>query len=967
MVLQSLCSLAVQCVVPVVVLVQHRAERILCTVPKEDPGRLRVHIGPHPAVCLSRTVLQHVFQNRRGAGCCRVQLDHLASSVVRIAQGPVVNGLTPARQALFRQISAQLALGPPGLCRIPAVGVGDLQRVPALEVAQHIVHVGRHAAAGARQLQRLVKGLHVLHLAQPVQSGCCRRIAVTVHAFRLFQADLLRRLFAHLPAPQHLLRPGLLLALRLRCFHAVGLPHRAVAAVHPVKGAFFHRDRLHHSLPVSSILRCQLNVSRPANGPHTRGTVSAYALTKGFCTVRCCFRGAFHTFPSVLNSILLAALCRHFPQHPPGSRSRARQLHPIGFLKSRAVCLVSGLRVEQPDGLACQAVTGRRFCKRLHSQVVRYGSSFRTVALSRRARRFQVSRAFFSPIRLHRHAKGPTIRGAVSAHALTEGFRFPCQLLPALVFLQRLLVFVLSGIPLHVAPQAGISRVHPGKPCAHSAAQCTGRAAGQPRFQRLNQRVRGKHGLGSFAVSQGRINGLVGVGLHKGLHGVVNAAGNGVGNCRMCRRKGRIPSQRPDLVCHSSRHGISGVVRAHGSCQISRTHAVDGPSCAKLGHAAHQRLACAFVLGRALAHGIRSALGTQHRQHRRRVDGSHGKVLCRAGRHALHGPLHIGQAALGRARQLLAPVVQLVAHALLRVDATLCFRSGNAAAHVLDLLPGKSLLQQVAGAVLGLVVHVSFHQLVIQVLLAGVPGKLCFQCFPVLAALPDVLSGLHQVLRTHQRGSGHGVRNAAHGVCRPPGQLLPLRDFFHGVQILPGLPDLRVRVPQLFQVRRAVGVAHLPLDSRGAEGVDATIPGAGPVSAGAGLGIAGIIALLFQQLVHKLLIPRLVKPLVGLVKGIRLAVLRIAVLQLLGLLSVPRSLPRRAHCHLLPVQLVAPVVHGIRKAQVVPCPVILQRRGVQVGARLLFLGLQCRTFFGHFFRRPWIAIVRHRVSRTAKG
>ena len=78
-----------------------------------------------------------------------------------------------------------------------------------------------------------------------------------------------------------------------------------------------------------------------------------------------------------------------------------------------------------------------------------------------------------------------------------------------------------------------------------------------------------------------------------------------------------------------------------------------------------------------------------------------------------------------------------------------------------------------------LVVHVSFHQLVIQVLLAGVPGKLCFQCFPVLAALPDVLSGLHQVLRTHQRGSGHGVRNAAHGVCRPPGQLLPLRDFFY--------------------------------------------------------------------------------------------------------------------------------------------------------------------------------------------
>ena len=246
MVLQSLCSLAVQCVVPVVVLVQHRAERILCAVPKEDPGRLSVYISSHPAVCLSRTVLQHVLHHRRGAGCRRVQLDHLAASVIRIAQGPLVNGLAPARQALLGQVSTQLTLGPPGLCRILAVGVGDLQRVPALEVAQHIVHVGRHAAAGARQLQRLVKVLHVLHLAQPVQRRCCRRIAVTVHALRLFQTDLLRRLFAHLPAPQHLLRPGLLLALRPRCFHAVGLPHRA--AVCFTQSTFFRGRRLHDRL-----------------------------------------------------------------------------------------------------------------------------------------------------------------------------------------------------------------------------------------------------------------------------------------------------------------------------------------------------------------------------------------------------------------------------------------------------------------------------------------------------------------------------------------------------------------------------------------------------------------------------------------------------------------------------------------------------------------------------------------------
>ena len=50
--------------------------------------------------------------------------------------------------------------------------------------------------------------------------------------------------------------------------------------------------------------------------------------------------------------------------------------------------------------------------------------------------------------------------------------------------------------------------------------------------------------------------------------------------------------------------------------------------------------------------------------------------------------------------------------------------------------------------------------------------------------------------------------------------------------------------------------------------------------------------------------------------------------QLLHGAGILLHLPRRAHCHLLPVQLVAPAVHGIRKAQVVPCPVILQRRGI---------------------------------------
>ena len=574
---------------------------------------------------------------------------------------------------------------------------------------------------------------------------------------------------------------------------------------------------------------------------------------------------------------------------------------------------------------------------------------FNTAALSRRARRFQVSRAFFSPIRLHRHAKGPHTRGAVSAHALTEGFRFPRQLLPALVFLQRLLVFVLSGIPLHVAPQAGISRVHPGKPCTHSAAQCTGRTAGQARFQCCKERILVEQRLGRFLVAHHSVNGFVGVGLHKGLHSIVRTAGNGVGNGRVGFPERLIAHLSAHPVRNGTGHRVLGVIRAHSLGKVGHTHAVDGPSCAKLCRCFQNsffRALPRFVTG---SHAVACAVGTQHRQHQRWVDGTHDQVLSRAGSSPVEEPPHIALACHSVRSQVFSGLVGIPAPLI---------QPFHAVAVVIRLVVELTTPDSFVGCPDELRVISCRFQLLVGVTPAlNTPDHLLFgtgrqgrgQCARVLpdCAFDIFLFSLQIALHTPS-----GPFAKAQVIVRlhvKPGPVDFVLGVAHLFQIAVHVPGVfqhrhythaaRVRC-QVVHARRKVCCAYSPAWQRGI----CHQPRQLPVPLGSILPVvhravnvhSDTVVPLFPQLLHG--------------AGILLHLLR------------------RAHCHLLPVQLVAPAVHGIRKAQVVPCPVILQRRGIQVGARLLLLGLQCRTFFGHFFRRPCIAfIVRHRVSRTAKG
>ena len=154
----------------------------------------------------------------------------------------------------------------------------------------------------------------------------------------------------------------------------------------------------------------------------------------------------------------------------------------------------------------------------------------------------------------------------------------------------------------------------------------------------------------------------------------------------------------------------------------------------------------------------------------------------------------------------------------------------------------------------------------------------------------------------------------------------------------------------LSQVVVGVLRAALAFSRRRAEGVDAPVPGAGGVPARTLLRVGREAALLFQQLAHQFLIPRLVEPLVQPVEFVLLAVGRIAGLELLRLLSVPRSqsIPRRAHCHLLLVQPIPPAVHLVRKPQIVARPVLVKRLRGQVGVRRLglLLGTQRSSICG---------------------
>ena len=210
---------------------------------------------------------------------------------------------------------------------------------------------------------------------------------------------------------------------------------------------------------------------------------------------------------------------------------------------------------------------------------------------------------------------------------------------------------------------------------------------------------------------------------------------------------------------------------------------------------------------------------------------------------------------------------------------------------------------------------------------------------PVLLRRRDVLRALYRRLAGHHRAACHAVRDAADGVARPPGLFLPFRDGVVPGQVIPCLCNFRRTVALLSQVVVGVLRAALAFSRRRAEGVDAPVPGAGGVPARTLLRVGREAALLFQQLAHQFLIPRLVEPLVQPVEFVLLAVGRIAGLELLRLLAVPRSqsIPRRAHCHLLPVQPISPAVHLVRKPQIVARPVLVKRLRGQVGVRRLGL------------------------------
>ena len=237
MVLQGLGTLRIQCVIPVVVLVQHGRKNILRTVTKENAGCLCVHIGPDIRIRCPVRPIQHAFQHCIGARSLGVQTDDLAGHSILRAQGAAVVGHSLAAGTLSAQGTAQLLhlLGP-GFPLPFAVKVCLLQHVPSGALFQHHVHVQAQGVLTSRQPQRLVKAVHVLHLAQTVHAGGCRCIGVRVQPAGHLLAQVLCCLFAHLPAPQLLLHPVHLLAFGGCFLQPNGLPQLCRADFHTFPG-----------------------------------------------------------------------------------------------------------------------------------------------------------------------------------------------------------------------------------------------------------------------------------------------------------------------------------------------------------------------------------------------------------------------------------------------------------------------------------------------------------------------------------------------------------------------------------------------------------------------------------------------------------------------------------------------------------------------------------------------------------
>ena len=335
-----------------VVLVQHCSEDVLRTVPKEDPGRLGVHIGPDAPV-----VLQHIPQHSIRAGGRCVQADDLAGRVALLPHRTLGVYLAPAAGALAAKRAAQFGhlfgiQHPFSL----ALGVGDLEGRPPGVGAQDVVDVCRRAAHTARQLQRLCKGVCAAP-AQPVQRRRCGRIPVSVHPVRHIFADGLGCLVRHPPAFQRPLHLGLPLGLRRFRPESQSLPQRGVlvAVGFTYSGSRFthvvRRSRFRHDIGgfCGSILYCLR---------HTR------SFAGQLCALYDRHRFAFRLL-----------LCGDLPQHPAGRARSVGQRHAVSLLKGRTVFPVLGVRCKQPDGPARQAVARRHFGKLPHRRVFRLRSS----------------------------------------------------------------------------------------------------------------------------------------------------------------------------------------------------------------------------------------------------------------------------------------------------------------------------------------------------------------------------------------------------------------------------------------------------------------------------------------------------------------------------------------------------------------------------------------------------------------
>ena len=191
---------------------------------------------------------------------------------------------------------------------------------------------------------------------------------------------------------------------------------------------------------------------------------------------------------------------------------------------------------------------------------------------------------------------------------LTLHSRLFHPLLPFLLRRHGLLVLVELIVILRLSQQAGVAVVVLRQSGAYSTAHGAGGSAGKAAFQRGDQGIRGEQALRRFLVTQRRVDGLVGIAFHKGLHGIVDSAGERCRHCRVGLCKGCIPHKALDLGRDLPGQRVLGVVRAHGLGKVGRAHRVDAPARAEFQCAARQRLARALALLDALAYGVARAL-----------------------------------------------------------------------------------------------------------------------------------------------------------------------------------------------------------------------------------------------------------------------------------------------------------------------------------------------------------------------